>query len=238
MLNRFLVFASAPIVGFLLAGGALADEPLVRESRPIANVTAVSLRNSGDLFITQGDREELIVEAQKALLPKILTEVEKGTLVLSMKPSAFHVGMDAKIKFYLTVKRLDKIALSGSGDVRAVSLTADKLDIATSGSGNVHIDSLTAQEVTVRISGSSDVKLAGKVSSQSIKIAGSGNYGAPELKSGTTSVAIAGSGDAVLWATDALSISIAGSGDVTYYGQPKIAQSVAGSGKVQGLGNK
>lgn len=238
MSHRFLAIAAALLAAALLPGYAIADEPLARENRPIANVTAVSLKGSGDLFITQGNKEELIVEAEKSILPKITAEVENGNLVLGVKSGMFHFGKEPRIKFYLTVRELNRIALSGSGDIQAGSLTAGKLDIATSGSGNVRIDSLSAQEVTVRISGSSDVKLAGKAASQSIKIAGSGDYGAPELKTGTTSVAIAGSGDAVLWATDTLSISIAGSGDVTYYGQPKVSQSVAGSGKVQGLGNK
>ena len=76
MVNRFLVLvlvlAAAPIVMCLLTARVFADEPLVRENRPIANVNAVSLKSSGDLVITQGDREELIVEAEKSLLPKIL----------------------------------------------------------------------------------------------------------------------------------------------------------------------
>ena len=228
----------APLIAALLAVNALADEPLVRESRPVANISAVSLKGSGDVVITQGSKEELVVEAEKSVLPKISTEVDNGTLSLSMKSGTFHFGKNPKIIYHLTIKQLNKIALAGSGDIRAASLNADKLDIVTSGSGDVRIDSLSAQEINVRISGSSGVKLAGKVNSQSIKIAGSGDYGSPELRSGAASIAIAGSGDATLWATDALSISIAGSGDVKYYGQPKVSQSVAGSGAVQGLGAK
>ena len=228
----------APLIAALLAVNALADEPLVRESRPVANISAVSLKGSGDVVITQGSKEELVVEAEKSVLPKISTEVDNGTLSLSMKSGTFHFGKNPKIIYHLTIKQLNKIALAGSGDIRAASLNADKLDIATSGSGDVRIDSLAAQEIKVRISGSSAVKLAGKVMSQSIKISGSGDYGAPDLRSGTASIGIAGSGDATLWATNALSISIAGSGDVKYYGQPKVSQSVAGSGAVQGLGAK
>ena len=229
---------AALLIAALLAFNALADEPLVKESRPVANVSAVSLSGSGDIIITQGNKEELVVEAEKSMLPKISTEVVNGTLSLSMKSGMFHFGKDPKIIYHLTIKQLNKIALVGSGDIRAASLNADKLDIATSGSGDVRIDSLAAQEIKVRISGSSAVKLAGKVMSQSIKISGSGDYGAPDLRSGTASIGIAGSGDATLWATNALSISIAGSGDVKYYGQPKVSQSVAGSGAVQGLGAK
>ena len=191
MLPRFVVLAIS-LMGALLLDNAFAEEPLVRESRPVANVSAVSLKGSGDVVITQGNKEELVVEAQKSVLPKISTEVDNGTLSLSMKSGTFHFGKDPKIRYYLTVKQLNKIALAGSGDIRAASLNADKLDIVTSGSGDVRIDSLSALEINVRISGSSDVKLAGKVNSQSIKIAGSGDvkyYGQPKV-----SQSVAGSG--------------------------------------------
>ena len=68
MLNRVLTLAIASLSGLLLAGGALADEALVRENRPIVNVSAVSLKCSGDVVITQGSKEELIVEADKSVI--------------------------------------------------------------------------------------------------------------------------------------------------------------------------
>ena len=226
------------LVSAALVTAAVAAGPVVRENRPIANISEVALSGNGELFITQGDKEELVVEVEQSLLPRIITEVSGGRLTLRQKNGVFINEEAPKVKFYLTVKHLDHIALAGSGVVRAPGFNADKLEIASRGSGDVRIDSLEAKELAISISGSSEVKLGGQAARQTIKIAGSGKYAAADLKSAMAAVSISGSGDVLLWATDSLSIAITGSGDVKYYGQPKVSKSVTGSGGIRGLGSK
>lgn len=236
MFERWLMLAAA----LSLTSAALAESP-VQEERRVAGFSEVYLKASGELDITQGDSEKLLIEAPRSYLDRVTTEVRHGRLVLGYKSKPFESGSmlsfrgDVPVKFHLTVKQLDRIALSGSGDITAHALVTDTLAIDSSGAGNVLIDALTAKELTVKLNGSSDIKLAGQVASQAVEIAGSGSYAARDLRSGSASVSVIGSADAVVWAVDSLAVSIAGSGDVRYHGQPKITQSVRGSGEVRSL---
>jgi DUF4097 and DUF4098 domain-containing protein YvlB len=132
----------------------------------------VSLSGSGELIITQGDGESLTVETDDNVMPHVVTEVTGGTLTLRTERGK--VISPTRLKFVLEVEDLGGLTVSGSGDIAAGRLNADRLEIGVSGSGDVRIDALSAQEAEVRISGSGDVELAGQVTEQDVTISGSG----------------------------------------------------------------
>jgi Putative auto-transporter adhesin, head GIN domain len=213
---------------------------IVNEDRDVSGFNAVTLAGSGDLMLTQGETESLTIEADDNLLPHIKSEVRNGTLVIGFD----HDNWDTiyrpsqRIKYHLSVKDLNAVTVSGSGDITTASLNADQLALTVSGSGNIRIDQLQANGLTYTLSGSGDADLAGEAGEQNVKISGSGNYRAGDLSSQTVTVGISGSGDATVWAQDSLDVNISGSGSVSYYGQPKTSTNVAGSGHVDSLGDK
>lgn len=208
----------------------------VEEKRNVSGFTGVALECIGDLFIEQGEEEALRIEASEELMPFIAAEVEDGTLVLSMSDSASiwkHLRGRKVLKFYLTAKELDSVALSGAGDVRCEKLVAGSLDIAIKGAGDVCIDSLTADELSVGITGAGDCTLAGQVGSQSLKISGAGDYDGGGLLSRDATVSVSGAGDALVSASEALAVSITGAGSVRYRGEPDVTSSVRGVGSLR-----
>jgi DUF4097 and DUF4098 domain-containing protein YvlB len=212
----------------------------ISEVRKVKNFDAVHLTGSGHLTIVQGNTESLEVEADAELMRYIKTEVKNGTLVLGLKDrnwrKIFH--FDKPIHYYLTLKDLKKLRLSGSGDIESDHIKSDKLSITISGSGEVEIADLKAEDLDVEISGSGECYLRGKVPQQSVYISGSADYVAGKLKSEYVDVTVSGSGDATVWAEEELEIRVSGSGDVDYYGYPRISQRVSGSGDIRQLGKK
>jgi hypothetical protein len=209
---------------------------LVTESREVRNFDRVSLTGSGEVALTQGDEESLIIETDRNVMQYITSEVEGGKLTLG--PERGTIVRPTRLTFTLGVKDLDGLTVSSSGDIAAESTHTDRLEIVVSGSGGVRIDALTAQEVEVRISGSGDVELDGQVKELYLDISGSGKYHGGDLRSETTSVTISGSGEATVWTTESLDASISGSGSVSYYGDPETDVSRSGSGEVNDLGTK
>jgi hypothetical protein len=204
---------------------------IATEERPVSGFNAVVLTGTGDLRIEVGTHESLKIEADDNVLPKIRSDIENGKLKIGLE-RGFSVHTRTPIRYWLTVKELKEVGLSGSGTVSTAALQADAMDVHLSGSGEIRFDQLTGNRVVSRISGSGYILIPGKVDSQDVHISGSGDYKAEDLQSRTASVSISGSGDSKLWVTEALSASIAGSGDVEYYGEPKITKSVAGSGEL------
>src|SRR5215510_6773011 len=79
--RRFLQAALAAAVATGLATTANAAE-LTRETRPVNGIERVVLRSVGELEITQGADEALVVEAEPRLLSRITTTVSQGTLTI------------------------------------------------------------------------------------------------------------------------------------------------------------
>ena len=209
---------------------------LVTESREVRNFDRVSLTGSGDVILTQGDRESLTIETDRNVMRYITSEVRDSTLTLGTKSGT--LVRPTRLKFTLAVKDLEGLTVSGSGDITAESLNADDLEIVVSGSGGVRVDALTAQDVQARISGSGNIELDGQATNSSVTVTGSGNYRGGDLRSETVSAKTSGSGDATVWATQSLDARVTGSGSVKYYGEPKTNVSRSGSGDVKGMGTK
>jgi hypothetical protein len=208
---------------------------VVTVERPVSDFSAVDLATFGDLHIEQGDTESLRIEAEENVLPYLETEVSGHTLKLKERPNSliFH---NRPVKFYLTVKKLDVITLSGSGDIDMPRLAGDELTLNIRGSGEIKIGQLEARQVRMQIDGSGDITIAGgKIDQQQIGISGSGSYDARNLTSAEAQVQVSGSGDVALHVNDRLAINISGSGDVRYLGRPSVEQHVSGSGEIESI---
>jgi predicted small secreted protein len=235
-----------PLLAILIAGcvllGACGANTIrgsgkrISEPRPVSGIERVVLAGSGDVVLTQGDRESLTVETDDNLMQYITAEVSGGTLTLSIKEGVN--VWTTRLRFTLTVVDLDGLIVSGSGDIDAERFDTDALEVRVDGSGDVRVKTLAAQSTKVRISGSGSVELAGQVSEQEVTIGGSGKYRGGDLRSETAAVKVDGSGDATLWATGSLDARLAGSGSVRYYGDPQTSTSDTGSGRIRRVGGK
>jgi hypothetical protein len=205
------------------------------EEREVSGVERVSLEDTGELEIIQGSEEGLTIEADDNILPYIETEMRGRELVIRLQNN-IHVEPDTQIHYTLKVKSLNRVSVSGSGDVYAKTLDTGDLEVIVSGSGNITVDDLQAEDLTVRISGSGNFDLTGAVKTQSVSISGSGNYTAGDLESQTADISITGSGNVTVWVTDELTIKVSGFGNVNYYGSPSISQTITGGGEVNSLG--
>lgn len=212
---------------------------LASENRAVNGFHAVELACAGALDITQGDKEELVVEAEDNILPLIDAKVKPdGTLLITFKDHE-DVRMTKPLSFKLLVKALDRIVLTGSGNVHVGGkLAAENETIKLPGSGSITVDGLETGALTVALEGSGAIKVIGGASSQNVRVDGSGNYDGGAFKTDTAKISVNGSGNCKVWTEKSLEVSIGGSGEVGYYGHPEMRQRVAGSGEVRSLGAK
>lgn len=201
---------AAATLCFAVCAGA-ADR---RESRPVPEFTAIGLSAPVKVHVTQGEAPGVELQGDEAALADIETVVEGSTLRIRLRKDVHR--WSHKVDARVTMPRIDALAIAGSGDILAPSITGESLKVSISGSG--------------------DVKVGGKVSGLTANISGSGDIRAGDLDAQRVSVSIAGSGDATVRARETLNVSVAGSGDVRYFGDPAVTKSVLGSGKVRRAG--
>lgn len=205
------------------------------QTRPVSGFDGVLLDAAGDLHIEQTQREHLSIEAEPAVLARIVTEVHQRRLRIGFSPGPpFQTRLP--IRFRLELKSLVDFESRGSGDIHIGALTTPELTLRLHGSGDLRLVRLHAGKLSLQSDGSGAVEIGGgAVQTQRVVLRGSGNYDAPGLASREAEVAIRGSGEIRLAAAERLVAAITGSGDVAYLGQPRITQEIRGSGEIRRL---
>jgi hypothetical protein len=211
------------------------DGRIVSQARDVGQFDEVSVSGSGELSVSQGSEESLIIETDENFLPLIKSEVSNGHLWIG--PRDVNLRPSKGIFYKLKLKNLKALQLSGSVNAKAAAIKTEDLALGVSGSGRIQVVQLEAKQLSAHISGSGAIAVAGEVVRQDIHISGSGSQRASELKCSQAEAQISGSGHAVLLVKDALRAHISGSGEVAYYGSPQVTRQVSGSGQVRQLGD-
>jgi len=205
--------------------------------RHLSGFNAVNVAGSFDVQITQGSTESVKVEAPADVMEHIITEVNGGVLKIYNKHDSWDWsgwwGHHKKIIIYVSVKDINSVYISGSGDVAFRNgLSANSLKLKISGSGDM-VGKVNAKTLECSITGSGDMSLSGHAESSTIDLVGSGDYNAKNLLTVTTAVRVSGSGDAEVNASDKIDAAVRGSGDVHYTGAARnVSSSKTGSGDI------
>jgi len=203
---------------------------IITQEREVAEFSKVHLKGSGRVFLTPGEKQSLEIKTDDNIMPLIETTVNGNKLTIShgnhyLRPTSFEV--------YITVKNLEGIAISGSGDVTGEGpFVSDTFYAEISGSGDMDLEIETGDLVS-KISGSGSIDLTGKADDYTVSISGSGEINAFDVDAKNVSVKISGSGDCRISASESLDARVSGSGDVFYKGRPRINANISGSGSLK-----
>ena len=164
------------ILSLALITGISLVHAQTKEVRNVGTFTKISFRAPGKLYLRQGSPQKVELEGKKDVLQEIETDLEGNRLVIGPKSwSGWKWGDDDEIIVYITVKDIEGISVSGSGDVIGqTKITAGDLDLNVSGSGNLNIEADASGEVEADVSGSGDLNLKGKCKEFNSDVSGSG----------------------------------------------------------------
>ena len=220
------------------------SDPLT-ETREVSDFNRVTLTGFGELIIRQGEEESLTIEASQEILDRIETEVQDGKLIIGFSWSwtnwisdILSAGFTVKrVKYDLTVKQLNGLAILGAARVQVTDINTDHLDLELRGAGEINFESLNAEHLSVYLPGAGRIGVAGRVREQKVTISGAGSYEAPKLESQKVKATLKGVGSARVWAVEELDVTIRGVGSVSYYGSPTVRREITGPGTITSLGN-
>ncbi len=171
---------------------------VISQERAISHVTGVNLMTVGNVHIALGDREGLRIEAEDNLLPYLETNVFGSQLEISNGEGAW-LRPTRPINFFVTVKSLDSLTLSGSGHIRARDLAADHFRARLSGHGDIRLGKLTAHHAKMDLSGSGSLYVAAsQVEQQDIALSGHGSLHLDHMDAQDADVRISGSADMIV----------------------------------------
>ncbi len=213
--------------------GIKGEGPKVTKTLEVADFKGFTVSIGADVYLKQGSKQSVTIEAQQNIIDNIVTNVENQEWKIKFdKPVRNHEG----IKIHITIPTLNKAYVSGSGDIKGETKFSglEGLVVGISGSGDISME-VEAKAIESKISGSGSIRLSGSADSNNINISGSGDILADNLNTKKCTVRVSGSGDCKVSADETLDVQVSGSGDVFYKGSPKVKAKVSGSGNVESM---
>ncbi|HPD65086.1 MAG TPA: head GIN domain-containing protein [Bacteroidia bacterium] len=228
-------------------GNGIVDQ----ETRSLPLFTSVNLTTDFTTYIIQDTAYWVEVEAEENLIPYVLTGILGGNLIIKTRDN-YCLRETYPIKVFVHTPDLNKIVISGSGNIFSDSLNVRDMKTVISGSGDIKIEKLIADNTEANvsgsgytnfdyletdyfesvISGSGMIKAKGYAETTDLLISGSGDYRLVDLMQDYCKVRISGSGSAWVNVSQLLDVTISGSGSVYYKGSPAIDMNISGSGKI------
>jgi len=190
---------------------------LVKQTLSVDDFQSIGVGLNATVYLTQGSRYKVEIEAQKNIIDALKKEVKDGSWNIGFGDKV-NAKNYKKAKIWITMPTVRSLSIGGSGEI--IGQTAfNNLD-----------------DLKLSIAGSGEIDLKGDAKACKLNIAGSGKINAKNLEMASAKVSIAGSGTTYVHVKGGeLNVSIAGSGSVFYNGSAKIKTSIAGSGSVQSL---
>lgn len=203
---------------------------LKQDARAVQAFDEIEVSGQVTVYLRQGEKEEVIVEADENLLPYIKTNVSGDRLSVS---SEANFKDYKKLAVYITARELEYIKLSG-----AIELNGEKvfrsvdLKIDASGACIVNMD-VQCEELTIDGSGAVTFNLNGFSREANFDISGAVEVNAFELETRNTKIDMSGAGSADIYVTDEVSIDVSGAGEINYKGNPRdIKQDISGAASI------
>ena len=206
-----------------------------RETRAVGAFTEINLGGSAHVIVKQGSPQSVLVEASPEALADFETLVKDKQLRLGYRDRSIMGSRKDRgpVTVYVTAPDLTALRVGGSGKLEVDGpLRVDALTLAVAGSGDLRVPQLTAASLETAVAGSGDVLVSGSCPRHEIRISGSGQVKAHDLKTETSRVRISGSGDAHVYASKVAEAAISGSGNVLVAGGGQLSSSVRGSGRI------
>ena len=171
------------------------DGHLVKDERAIKGVTGIKTTTFVNVKVRLGKEEKLVLEAEENLQQYIITEVKKGMLIIRKEP---YVRIRSRMgaTAYVTVKSLDTLIASSSGNIIAPSIEADDFRVTLSSAGNLDMEDLKAEKAVFRVSSAGNVRM-GDLTADTVKlsVSSAGDIKMQDLQAEDLSVNISSAGN-------------------------------------------
>lgn len=194
------------------------------EPRNLSDFHAIRISNAFDVYISQSNDDAVAISASKQeYKDKIITKVENGVLIIRFEDDKKFwksLGGDkTKLKAYISVKKLDRLEVSGACDVFFEDgISAEELTVNFSGASDLK-GKVDAKKLSVDISGASDVTLTGNAAELAIEASGASDFKGFDLVTNYCTAKASGASTVNITVNKELNANASGASSVRFKGE-------------------
>jgi hypothetical protein len=233
MAAALLVFAASSCI---MITGITGSGNVVTEERSVSGFDKVAISAGMNLYLEQGSKEYLKVEAEDNIIRNIITEVKNGKLVIKYKNLIGGISAREPVNVYLTVINLKELDASSGAVIGSKEINTDslKIDISSGAEGEMVVK---ANSCDVNLSSGSTFKLSGTAETQKANLSSGVDYRASDLISWNAKIIVSSGASAKISVSDNLDVNISSGGSVEYSGTPAIVSNISSGGSIKSIGN-
>ncbi|MGQ9619834.1 MAG: head GIN domain-containing protein [Bacteroidales bacterium] len=200
---------------------------VIKKDRPAGQFNGLRVSTGIDIYLSQGDKENITVEADENLHEYIITDVKDGVLhVFYDNVSVRDAEME---RVHVTMKDIHSLKTSSAGDIIGQTpVRCEEIKLESSSAGNIKLE-LYARNVNVGISSSGDIKLTGEAETLNADLSSAGDLNAYDFKVRDANIDVSSAGNADIFVTHKLAARVSSAGDVFYGGNPEFIDAKSSS---------
>lgn len=191
---------------------------VVKEERSAGSFSGVKASTGIDVYLSQGEKMSIVVEADENLHEYIQTVVSNGVLKIYSDVNI----RDAEMKrVYVTMKEIVSVSSTSAGDVFGETpVRTDNLKLSASSAGDIKLE-VYAENIDLNVSSSGDITLSGEADRLDADLSSAGDLNAYNFKVREARISVSSAGDADIYVTERLTAHASSAGDVNYKGDPE-----------------
>jgi len=220
----FAILSFVPLNAQVLRGNG----QVTSDERDLPKFRGIIAKGSFELFISQGEQQKVIIEADQNLHNLFIANVRNEMLDLQI---VGEVKKAKSLKVYVTLENLNYLLAIGAVDVKTdTTFKTEEISIFLSGVSGVKLN-IDTKFVDIEIADGAYAYLQGKTERIDIHVTDEAELNAFNLQAKKCNAKISGYSDAKINVLDEMKLRVTGAGNLYYKGNPIITDRIfSGSG--------
>ena len=221
-MKKILVMLMAILLSTVLFAQTINDANA--EPRNLNGFHAIKISNAFTVYISQGNEDAVAISASKAeYREKIITKVENGVLIIRFDDDKkFWKGWNGdktKLKAYISVKKIDRLDVSGACDVFfEEGISSEDLIVRLSGASDLK-GKINAKKLSFDISGASDATISGNAAELSVEASGASDFKGFDMTTNYCTAEASGASSVNITVNKELNAKASGASSVRFKGE-------------------
>lgn len=189
--------------------------------------TKVKVSSGLDLYLEQGSKNTVTVEADENLQDIIITEVRDGVLKIYSEKNIWRAKSR---KVYVTIKTLEAITATSGADVYAnKGITSNNLEVNCTSGADIRI-TVDVNTVNTSSTSGSDIEISGVANNHTTSATSGASIDAYNLKSKNVTARVSSGADINVYASESIDARASSGGDIDFKGRPEQVKKKSNSG--------
>jgi len=189
--------------------------------------TKIKVSTGLDLYLSQGTKNKVTLEADENLHDIIITEVNDGVLKIYSEKSIWQAKAR---KVYVTVKNLEGLTATSGSDVYTEDvLKVETIKISATSGADIRI-ALDADIVETSATSGSDIRISGTANNHTSRANSGASIEAYKLISKNATVNVSSGADINIYASESINAKASSGGDIDFKGNPREINKKSSSG--------